>query len=87
MNDRIITEVIMMTRERLSIDVEHEERMAIKSYAAAHGQTLKEFVLESIYERMKTANETLDIRQITSKINSTLGELWNNKEDSEYDKL
>ena len=45
-----------MTRERLSIDVP-EEHKRIKAYAALHGETIREYVVESVRERLRQEAE------------------------------
>ena len=54
--------VISMTkingeRERLSIDVLAQEHRQIKTYAAIHGETIREYVLKSVHERLRREAE------------------------------
>ena len=75
--------------ERLSIDILPEEHKQIKSIAALHGQTIKEFVLESIRERIRREKERseLSVLSMHPGKDAILKELWDNEKDSEYDKL
>lgn len=74
-------------KHRLNIDISPEEHCLIKINAAIHNQTIKEYVLEAIrrYTNQKIENE--DLRSMTTGIGHVLKELWNNKRDSDYDKL
>lgn len=76
-------------RERLSIDVLPEEHRRIKTYAAAHGETIREYVLRSIRERLQQETEIKEISNLTGGLDKdpVLKKLWNNKKDSAYDKL
>lgn len=75
-------------RDRLSIDVLPEEHRQIKIYATIHGQTMREYVLESIRERLCQEKENKDLQDLTMHLDqdSALKELWNNKKDAGYDK-
>lgn len=76
-------------RDRLSIDVLPEEHKKIKAYAALHGQTIREYVLESIRERLQAEIEKGELSNLAMHLDkdSVLRELWDNEKDSEYDKL
>lgn len=71
-------------RNRLSIDISPEEHQRIKIYAALHGQTIREYVLESIWERLNRDNEEKQLLAMTTQINPTLKEVWDNKKDDIY---
>lgn len=75
--------------ERLSIDVRPEEHRQIKAYAALHGQTIRNYVVESIRARMHQESESKELSALTSNIHHdpVLKQLWDNKKDAEYDKL
>ena len=76
-------------RDRLSIDVLPEEHRQIKAYAAFHGETIREYVLKCIRERLHRENENRELRALTMHLDqdSVLRELWDNKKDAAYDKL
>ncbi|MBU1147040.1 MAG: hypothetical protein KKD11_01695 [Candidatus Omnitrophica bacterium] len=76
-------------RDRLSIDVFPEEHKKIKAYAALHGQTIREYVLECVHKRLKIEAEKGELSGLAMHLDKdpVLRELWDNKKDSEYDKL
>ncbi len=78
-----------MTRERLSIDVLPEEHKRIKAYAALHGETIREYVVESVLERLRQEAEERESSALTMKLNQdpVLKELWDNEKDAAYDKI
>lgn len=79
----------IVRRERLSIDVTPKEHKKIKILAVLHGETIREFVLESVQERISQENEEKGLKYLTGNINKdpVLEKLWNNKKDAAYDKL
>jgi uncharacterized protein (DUF1778 family) len=78
-----------VTRERLSIDVLPEEHKRIKAYAALHGETIREYVIESVRERLRQEAEERGLSALTMNLNQdpVLKELWNNEKDAAYDKI
>ena len=78
-----------MTRERLSIDVLPEEHKRIKAYAALHGETIREYVVKSVQERLRQEAEERELSTLTMNLNQdpVLKELWDNKKDAAYDKI
>jgi len=72
---------------RLSIDILPGEHKQIKIYATLHGQSIREFVLESVRERLRHEAEDKDLLDMTTHISPVLQELWDNEKDAEYDKL
>lgn len=76
-------------RERLSIDVLPEEHRQIKTYAALHGQSIREFVTECIREHLRQEKEARNLSSLTTNLDKdpVLESLWNNPKDSAYDKL
>lgn len=78
-----------VTRDRLSIDVFSEEHKKIKVYASLHGQTIREYVLEIIRERLRQENKKKEFSILGRQLDQdpVLKELWNNKKDAAYDKL
>ena len=74
-------------RDRLSIEVLPTEHRQIKAYAALHGQTIREYVLNSIRERLRREVEDKEIASLTSNFGEVFREIWDNEKDAEYDKL
>lgn len=73
-------------RERLSIDVTPEERRRLKAVAALSGKSIRDFVLESIREKIAREVEDRDLESMMNHPCSALEELWNNDQDAIYDK-
>ncbi len=80
---------LSMVRERLSIDVLPEEHRRIKAYAAFHGETIREYVLKSVLERLRQEFEERELSALTMGLNQdpVLKELWDNEKDAAYDKI
>jgi uncharacterized protein (DUF1778 family) len=74
-------------RERLSIDVLPEEHRKIKAYAALHGLTIREYVLESVREQLHQEKEERELLEMTTSIGPVLKELWDNEKDAAYDEV
>ncbi len=74
-------------RERLSIDVTSEERRRVKAVAALSGKSVKEFVLDSIREKIAREMEDRDLVAMMTYPSSALEELWNNDMDAIYDEV
>lgn len=70
-----------LTRNRLSIDIDPEEHQKIKVFAVLQGKTIREYVLESIRERLDRESEEKQLLAMTTQINPVLKEVWNNKKD------
>ena len=77
------------TRERVSIDVHPQEHRQIKMFATLSGQTIREFVLESIRARMHQAQEVREVSALTRHLNAdpVLKAVWENERDAAYDRL
>jgi macrodomain Ter protein organizer (MatP/YcbG family) len=69
-------------RNRLSIDIDPEEHQKIKVFAVLQGKTIREYVLESIRERLDRESEEKQLLAMTTQINPVLKEVWNNKKDN-----
>ena len=69
------------TRNRLSIDIDPEEHQRIKVFAVLQGKTIREYVLESVRERLDRESEEKQLLAMTTQINPVLKEVWNNKKD------
>ena len=78
-----------IVRERLSIDVLPEEHRQIKVYAALHGETIREYVIESVRERLHQEAEKGELSTLIMHLDQDpiLKKLWNNKQDAAYDKI
>jgi uncharacterized protein (DUF1778 family) len=75
------------TRNRLSIDIDPEEHQKIKIFAVLQGKTIREYVLESIRERLNRESEEKQLLAMTTQVNPVLKEVWNNKKDDIYNKI
>jgi macrodomain Ter protein organizer (MatP/YcbG family) len=75
------------TRNRLSIDIDPEEHQKIKVFAVLQGKTIREYVLESIRERLDRESEEKQLLAMTTQINPVLKEVWNNKKDDIYNEI
>ena len=78
-----------MIRERLSIDVLPEEHRQIKVYAALHGKTMREYIIESVLERLYQEGEERELSSLTVRLDQdpVLKKLWDNEKDAAYDRL
>lgn len=74
-------------RNRLSIDIDPEEHQKIKVFAILQGKTIREYVLESIRERLDRESEGKQLLAMTTQINPVLKEVWNNKKDDIYNEI
>ena len=72
-------------RERLSVDISPEERRRVKAVAALAGKTIREFVLESIREKIAREAEARELEAMTTHVCSSLEALWDNEQDAIYD--
>ena len=75
------------TRNRLSIDIDPEEHQKIKVFAVLQGKTIREYVLESIRERLDRESEEKQLLAMTTQINPVLKEVWDNKKDDIYNEV
>jgi len=75
------------TRNRLSIDIDPEEHQKLKVFAVLQGKTIREYVLESIRERLDRESEEKQLLAMTTQINLALKEVWNNKKDDIYNEI
>jgi uncharacterized protein (DUF1778 family) len=57
-----------LTRNRLSIDIDPEEHQKIKVFAVLQGKTIREYVLESIRERLDRESEEKQLLAMTAQI-------------------
>ena len=80
---------VKIERERLSIDVLPEEHRQIKVYAALHGKTIRDYILESVRERLRRETEEKELSTLNIHLDQdpVLKKLWDNKKDATYDEL
>ena len=78
---------IAKKRERMSIDASPEEHRQIKAFAAIHGETIRQYVLESVRERLQRESEKEQLMAMTTNPGQALKEVWDNEMDAEYDTL
>jgi len=76
-----------LVRNRLSIDIDPEEHQRIKVFAVLQGKSIRQYVLESIRERLDRETEEKQLIAITTQINPVLKEVWNNKKDDIYSEI
>ena len=74
-------------RNRLSVDVTQQEHMEIKLFATYRGETIRDYVMDCIKERLVKEKENAELLEMTTSISPVLKKIWNNKKDSAYDKL
>jgi len=76
-------------RPRISIDVQPELRRRLRLAAAKRDLTVRDYVLEAIEERLREdlGEEDEGMLALTAKADPVLAELWDNRKDSEYDRL
>ncbi len=72
---------------RLSIDVNPEEHRKIKMSAALYDKTVREYVLEAVKDRLESDLEKEGLLTMSGQTDPVLSKLWDNKKDSEYDKV
>lgn len=76
-------------RPRISIDVDPEVRRRLRLAAAKRDQTVRQYVLEAIEERLleDLGDGAEGMLALTGKADPVLAELWNNPKDARYDRL
>lgn len=76
-------------RPRISIDVLPEVRRRLRLAAAKRDLTVRQYVLEAIEERLREdlGDGSEGMLALTAKADPVLAELWDNRRDSEYDRL
>jgi uncharacterized protein (DUF1778 family) len=76
-------------RPRISIDVQPELRRRLRLAAAKHDQTVRQYMLEAIEERLREdlGDENEATLTLTAKTDPVLAEVWDNRKDAEYDRL
>ena len=76
-------------RPRISVDVRPEVRRRLRVAAAKRDLTVRQYVLEAIDERLREdlGDEGDGMLALTAKADPVLAELWDNRRDSQYDRL
>ncbi len=76
-------------RPRISVDVPPEVRRRLRLAAAKRDLTVRQYVLEAIEEHLREdlGDDNERVLALTAKADSVLAEVWDNRKDSEYDRL
>ncbi len=76
-------------RPRISVDVPPEVRRRLRLAAAKRDLTVGQYVMEAIEERLREdlGEDSEGVLALTAKADPVLAELWDNRKDSEYDRL
>jgi hypothetical protein len=76
-------------RPTISIDVGPELRRRLRLAAAKRDRTVQQYILEAIEGRLREdlGDESELMLALSAKADPVLAELWDNKKDSEYDRL
>ena len=76
-------------RPRISVDVRPEVRRRLRVAAAKRDLTVRQYVLEAIDERLREdlGDEGDGMLALSAKADPVLAELWDNRRDSQYDRL
>jgi len=76
-------------RPRISVDVTPEVRRRLWLAAAKRDLTVRQYVLEAIEEQIREdlGEDSEGVLTLTAKADPVLAELWDNRKDSEYDRL
>lgn len=76
-------------RPRISIDVYPEMRRRLRLAAAKHDQTVRQYVLDTIEERLRQdiGDDAEQVGVLSASSDPVLGELWDNERDASYDRL
>ncbi len=76
-------------RPRISVDVPPEVRRRLRLAAAKRDLTVGQYVLEALEEQLREdlGEASEGVLTLTTKAEPVLAELWDNRKDSEYDRL
>lgn len=75
-------------RPRISLDVTPDLRRRLRLAAAKRDQTLAQYLLDTIEERLQEDLEEGEVGPVLSaKTDPVLASLWDNPRDAEYDRL
>ena len=80
---------IGVKRDRVSLDVSPEEHRHIKAAAALRGQTIRDYILKGVRERLQREREGGELSTLTQHLDRdpVLRQLWDNDRDAAYDRL
>jgi len=71
----------------LKIEIVNDEYKRIKIHADKLGKTVKEYVLDCIKYNLNKEKEQKHLENMTSYINTSFLEVWDNDKDALYDKI
>lgn len=71
----------------LNFNIYPEDHKKVKKFASIHGQSVNEYILESVRERLLRENEETHLEEMTTTITPVLQELWDNDKDASYDQV
>lgn len=75
-------------QSRISLDVDPSFHRLLEQAAAVHDQTLDQYVLEAINDRLRhDSGGESDAGAVIAAADPVLAELWDNPRDAEYDHL
>jgi uncharacterized protein (DUF1778 family) len=76
-------------RPRISLDVQPEVRRRLRLAAAKRDLSIRRYVLDAIEARLKEdlGDDGEGMLGLTAKSDPVLAELWDNRQDAEYDRL
>ena len=73
---------------RISVEVEPSFHRLLQLAAAAHDQTVGQYVLEAVEVRLRQESEAgSGANPVMAAADPVLAELWDNARDAEYDRL
>ena len=78
-----------LKRPRISVDVLPEIRRRLRLAAAKRDLTVQQYVLDAIEEQLRKdlGEEDERVMTLTAKADPVLADLWDNPQDSAYDRL
>jgi uncharacterized protein (DUF1778 family) len=74
-------------RHRVSLDVSPDLRRRLRMAAARRDTTMSRYVLDAVQEQLRRDHGAQDLLALTARADPVLAELWDNRRDSEYDRL
>jgi hydroxymethylglutaryl-CoA reductase len=75
-------------RSRISLEVAPSFHRFLEEAAAAHDQTVVQYILEAIEERLRLdSDDAMGANVVIAAADPVLAELWDNDNDAEYDRL
>jgi uncharacterized protein (DUF1778 family) len=71
----------------VSLDVSPDLRRRLRMAAARRDTTMSRYVLDAVQEQLRRDLGVEDLLALTARTDPVLAELWDNRRDSEYDRL